>query len=178
MAYGSTLYNADALAKDPDLAAAHVRGPSDKQLTAFATARGQPDHATSRLHSPYAHNPHMQRALALAARDLTAGLQRRGAHQAAHSVPGQDARGHTILTGCTGARVHWNAQQREYVVPPTVLEELGRFFADGQGAPQAGTTGHTRLIQNALADWAAKRRRANAFLSSIFTNLHNAVKTL
>jgi hypothetical protein len=36
MTYGSILYNADALAKDPDLAAAQVKGP-DKRLTPFAT---------------------------------------------------------------------------------------------------------------------------------------------
>lgn len=36
MTYGSILYNADALSKDPDLAAAQVKGP-DKQLAPFAT---------------------------------------------------------------------------------------------------------------------------------------------
>jgi acetoin utilization deacetylase AcuC-like enzyme len=43
MAYGSTLYNADALAKDPDLAAAHVRGPKSKQTAhSIHTARSAP----------------------------------------------------------------------------------------------------------------------------------------
>ena len=110
----------------------------------------------------YAHNPHMQRAQALTKRDHAAGLRRQVVHQAAHSLPDQDARVHTILSSTPGATVRWDPRRREYVVPPAALEELSSYFAatngqGSQGAPQAGTAPHTRLVQNALADWGAKR---------------------
>jgi ribonuclease HI len=121
-----------------------------------AGAQGaDPREAAAAAH--YAHNPHMHRAVALASRDLAAGRQRQVFHQAAHSREGQDARVDAILTSTPGAHVYVQHQRREYVVPSAALAALDSFFASGQGAPQAGTASHTRLVQNALSDWAAKR---------------------
>ena len=107
--------------------------------------------------SYYAHNPHMHRAVALARRDLAAGRQRQVIHQAAHSQQGQDESVASILTSTPGTNVRIDAQRQEYVVQPAALAALDRYFASRPGAPQAGTASHTRLVQNALADWAAKR---------------------
>ena len=59
-------------------------------------ADAQDDHRDAAAAAHYVHNPHMQRALALTKRDHAAGLRREVVHQAAHSLPDQDARVHTI----------------------------------------------------------------------------------
>ena len=105
----------------------------------------------------YAHNPHMHRAVALARRDLAAGRRRQVIHQAAHSQQGQDESVAAILASTPGTSVRIDTRRQEYVVQPAALAALDRFFASWPGAPQAGTASHTRLVQNALADWAAKR---------------------